>query len=82
MPYDTQDMRLTSLFINGVTHGFTINRQAFIFVGELFVPVLQRKIELFGIDANQGFSERGAAGYIITSIAFTAAKTCAYSGST
>jgi hypothetical protein len=75
MPYDTQDMRLTTLFINGVTDGFTVDSQTFVCFGELFVPTLQRKIKLFGIDANQGFSERGATGYIITSIAFATAKT-------
>ena len=69
-------MRLTTVFIHGVTHGFTINCQAFVLFGELFVPALQRKIKLFGIDANQGFSESGTTGYIITPIAFTAAKTC------
>jgi len=63
MPYDTQDMSLTALVINGVTHGFTVNGQTFVFFGELFVPASYGKIELFGIDANQGFSERGAAGY-------------------
>jgi len=52
MPYDTQDMSLTTLFINGITQGFTVNCQTFIFFGELFVPALQRKIELFGIDTN------------------------------
>jgi hypothetical protein len=40
MPYDTQDMRLTALVINGVTHGFTVNGQALIFFGELLVPAL------------------------------------------
>ena len=75
MPDNTQDMRLTTFFINSVTHGFTVDGHAFVCFGELFVPALQRKIELFGIDANQGFSERGATGYIITAIAFATAKT-------
>jgi len=40
MPYDTQDMSLTTLVINGITQGFTVNGQAFVFFGELFVPCL------------------------------------------
>lgn len=54
MPNDTQDMSLTASVINGITHGFTVNCQAFVFFSELMVPTLQRKIKLFGIDANQG----------------------------
>src|SRR5450759_1703495 len=76
MPYDTQDMSLTTLFINGVTHGFTVNSQAFVCFGELFVPALQRKIELFGIDTDQGFSESATTGHRIIAIPFAATKTC------
>jgi hypothetical protein len=46
MPYDTQDMSLATGFINGVKKGFTVNCQIFVGFGELFVPALQRKIEL------------------------------------
>ena len=35
MPYDTQDMSLTAIVSNGVTHGFTVNCQAFVFFSEL-----------------------------------------------
>jgi hypothetical protein len=52
MPYDTQDMSLTTGFINGITQGFTVNCQTFVCFGELFVPALQRKIKLFGVDTN------------------------------
>jgi hypothetical protein len=41
MTDDTEDMRLVSLIIQGVTHCFAVDGQAFVFFGIGFIPTLQ-----------------------------------------
>ena len=60
MTNDTQDMGLTFCLINGIAHGFTVNRQALIVDSELRVPVLQRVIQAIGFEADSNVSERCA----------------------
>jgi len=61
MADNPKNMRLATLLIKGMTHGFTINRQTFIGMAKLSIPVAQSKIKLVRVNASQQVSNRGSA---------------------
>ena len=76
MAYDAHDVRLLSRFVNGVTHRLAINREAFVFLGEGHVPLLQSEIELDRINSDQYIPNDGFAGNDALFIFATTPKAC------
>ena len=74
---DAHDMRLSALRIDGVTHGFAVNRQRFIELPVLGVPGVERPIQLRRVHRNQDITNHGTAGYFVLPVSFSAAKTAA-----
>ena len=68
------DMSLTARLINGVFHGFTVNRQAFVFLSMRFMPLLQSQIELLRFHADKQITEDGFTGYQEAALHVTAPK--------
>jgi len=53
----THDMGLVALFIDGITHCLAVDRQAFVCSGVKLIPVLQRPVEMVGVDADQDITD-------------------------
>lgn len=68
MPNRAHDVRLLPLFIDGVTHGLAINGQAFVFLAEGRIPLLQGVVELCRIDPDQHIANDRFTGDEITPV--------------
>ena len=75
MANGAHDMGLTARLINGVFHGFTVNRQAFVVLSMRFMPLLQGQIELLRVHADKHIPEDGFTGYQKAALHVTATKT-------
>ncbi len=71
------DVGLMGLFIDGVAHGFAINRQTLVDLTVLGIPSTQRLIELLGVNADQGVADDGQTRYLINPMAFSATESTA-----
>ena len=67
-------MGLPSLFVDSVTHGFAVDREAGVFLAEGIVPGLQCGVEIHGVDANEDVANDRFAGRQKTSFFTAAAK--------
>jgi len=75
MADNPQNVRLACGFIDGITHRFAVDGQAFIVFGELRVPTLQGTVETIWIDSDQGLSKGRAGRYWAHPLAAATAKT-------
>jgi len=69
------DVDLIALIVDSVFHGFSVDGQALILLSIDVVPALQGMVEMNRIDANQHITNDGEAGYDITPVFISAAKT-------
>lgn len=53
MPDGAHDVRLLSLFVDGIAHRLAIDGEAMVFLAEGRIPILQRAVEQGRIDADQ-----------------------------
>jgi hypothetical protein len=72
----TEDMGLVALDVARVAQGFAVERQALVGLGEGAIPLLQRRIELIGRDADEHVADDRLTGHPITAVAVGTAKAC------
>jgi len=72
MPDDAHNVSLLSLLVNRVTHGFTINGEALVFLPKHRIPLLERGIELNRINPDQNVTDNRFTGYEIAAPLFPA----------
>ncbi len=65
------DVGLTALLINGVAHGFAVDRKTLVLFAIGFVPALQGRVDLPWVDTDQDISYDVLAGHDIAAM-FTA----------
>ena len=65
MADDAHDVGFLSLLVNRVTHGFTINGEALVFLPKHRIPLLERGIELNRINPDQNVTDNRFTGYEI-----------------
>ena len=72
----TEEMGLAALGVARVAQGFAIERQVLVRLAEGTVPVLQRRVELIGRDADEHVTDDRLTGHLITAMAVGTAKAC------
>ena len=61
MSDDTHDMRLFAVVVDGVAQRLAVDGERLVIPTVLLVPVLQRAVELLGVDAGQDGADGGPA---------------------
>jgi len=75
MADSTHDVSLIPLFVDCITHGFSINGQALVLFTIKQVPTLESFIEFCGVDSNQNITDSRLTGWYIASIFISATET-------
>ena len=71
---DAHDVNLSAIVVNGITHGFAVDGQAFVGCAVLGIPLLERSIQFYGIDSNQYVTYGAFAGDTVFSVTVVTAK--------
>jgi hypothetical protein len=79
MPDDAHNVRLLSLLVNRVTHGFTVNGETLVLFPKHCIPFLERGIEFNRVNPDQNVADDRFTGYAIAA-PFLPATTKAFSG--
>ena len=74
------DVGLSAGLINGVAHGFTVNRQTLVDCAIVRIPVLKGLVEFHRVHPDQYIAQDAFAGHPIFSIAVAAAESGARLG--
>jgi len=80
MANDAHDVGLVSLLINGIAHGFAVNREALIFSAIGFIPALEGAVEMHRISTDKSIPDDVRAGNNKTTVYVSAAETLARLG--
>jgi len=65
MADDAENMGLTGVLVDGITHGLTIDGQALVIGALLCVPALQGTIQMHRIDSSEHIADDGSTGNLI-----------------
>ena len=74
MTDDAQNVGLMALIVDGVTHGFAVNGQAFVLLRVALVPALEGSVQRDGIDPDQEIADNRFAGDAVAALLVAAAE--------